>query len=123
MQLKKLPYLLRYVPDQYETNQICEKAILENDGTLKSVPDCYKNREMCNKSINNYPHPLEYVLECFMTQKMRDKAVHTYPSTIKFVPECFILKKCVINQLIDVILYFILFLIDIKLKKCVAECF
>ena len=27
---------------------MCDKAILENDGTLKSAPDCYKNEEMCN---------------------------------------------------------------------------
>ena len=43
MQLQKLPYLLRYVTDQYKTHQICDKAILENGGTLKSFPDCYKN--------------------------------------------------------------------------------
>ena len=32
--VKKLPYLLRYVPDQYNTQQMCDKAVLENDGTL-----------------------------------------------------------------------------------------
>ena len=40
---KKLPYLLIYDPDQYKTEQMCGKAILENGGTLKSVPDCNKN--------------------------------------------------------------------------------
>ena len=50
--VKKIPYLLRYVPDQYKTQQICEKAILENGGTLKSVPDCYKNQEICNKAVD-----------------------------------------------------------------------
>ena len=28
---KKLPFLIRYVPDQYKTQQMCDKAILEND--------------------------------------------------------------------------------------------
>ena len=32
--VKKLPYLLRYFPDQYKTQQMCEKGILENGGTL-----------------------------------------------------------------------------------------
>ena len=41
--VKKLPYLLRYGPDWYKTQQMCKKAILENGGTLNSVPDCYKN--------------------------------------------------------------------------------
>ena len=31
---KKLPYLLRYVPDQYNTQQMCDKAILEDGVTL-----------------------------------------------------------------------------------------
>ena len=35
------------------TQHTCDKAILENNGTLKSAPDCYKNQEMCNKAINN----------------------------------------------------------------------
>ena len=38
--VKKLPYLLRYVPDQYKAQQMYYKAILEDVGTLKSVPDC-----------------------------------------------------------------------------------
>ena len=53
--VKKLPYPLRYVTDQYKTQQMCDKAILENGGTLKSIPDCYKNEEVCNKAVDNYP--------------------------------------------------------------------
>ena len=41
--VKKLPYLIRYVPDQCKTQQMCDKAILENGGTLKSLSDWYKN--------------------------------------------------------------------------------
>ena len=37
--IKKLPYLLRSDPDQYKTQQMCDKTILENAGTLKFVPD------------------------------------------------------------------------------------
>ena len=47
--VKKVSYLLRYIPYQYKTQQICDKAILENGGTLKSAPYSYKNQEMCNK--------------------------------------------------------------------------
>ena len=38
--VKKLLYLLRYVRDWYKAQQMCDKATLENGGTLKSVPDC-----------------------------------------------------------------------------------
>ena len=54
--VKKFLYLLRYVPDEYKTQQMCDKAILENVGPLKSVPDCYKNQEICNKAVDNYSH-------------------------------------------------------------------
>ena len=41
--VEKLPYLLRYVPSWYKSQQMCDKAILQNGGTLKSIPYCYKN--------------------------------------------------------------------------------
>ena len=34
--VKKLPYLLGYVPVQNKTQQTCDKAILETFGTLES---------------------------------------------------------------------------------------
>ena len=34
---------------------MCDKAILENGGTLTPVHECYKN-EMCDKVDNNYLH-------------------------------------------------------------------
>ena len=40
---------------------MCDKVILENNGTLKSVPDCYKNKKMYNQAVNNYAHALEFV--------------------------------------------------------------
>ena len=51
---------------------MCDKAILENGGILKSVPDCYKNQEVCNKVDDNYPHALEFVPDCCKTHKMCD---------------------------------------------------
>ena len=46
---------------------MCDKAILENGGTLKSVPGCCKNQKMCNKAIDNYLHASELVPECYKT--------------------------------------------------------
>ena len=34
--VKKLPSLIRYVPGRCKMQQMCDKAILENGGTLKS---------------------------------------------------------------------------------------
>ena len=68
--VKRLPFLLRYVPDWYKTKQMCDKTIIENGGTLRSVPDCYKIQEMCNKTVDNYPNVLEFVPECYRTQEI-----------------------------------------------------
>ena len=67
--VKKLRYLLRYVPYQHKTQQMCNKTILENGGTLKSVRDCCKNEKICNKGVDNYPHALEFVPECYKSYK------------------------------------------------------
>ena len=75
-----------------ETQQMCDKAILEFGRTFTSVPDrllqivpySYKNQEMCNKAVDNYPHALKLIPECYETQKMSDKAVDVHPSTTKF---------------------------------------
>ena len=102
---------------------MCDKAILETVGTLKSVRNCYKNQETCNKAVDNYPHALQFVPECFKTQKMCDKAVNAYPSTIKFVTECFMTQEMCDKAVHTCFLYFILFLINIRLKKCLIELF
>ena len=76
---------------------MCNKAILENGGTLESVPDCYKNQEMCNKAVDNYPY------------------------TSKFVPNCYKTQKRVIMLSILILLQYNLFLNVIRLKKSVIK--
>ena len=50
IQLKNY-HLLRYVPDQYKTPQMCDKGILENGGRLKSVLDCYEIKKCVIKQL------------------------------------------------------------------------
>ena len=50
---------------------MCDRAILENGGTLKSLPDCYKIQEICNKAVDNYSHALEFILRCYKTQRLK----------------------------------------------------
>ena len=83
--VKRVPYLIRYVSDQYKTQQMCDMAILANGGTLTSVSDCYKNQEMCNKTVDNYHHALYFVplnaIRAFRNKIHCNKAVDFYPST------------------------------------------
>ena len=76
---------------------------------------------MCDEAVDNYSYTLEFVPDCHKTQKLCDKAVDTYPSAIQFVPECYKTQKCVIKLLVLVLV--LLFLIDIRLKKCVVKLF
>ena len=40
--LRKLPFLMRNIPDQYKTEQMCHKAVVENSGTVIFVLGNYK---------------------------------------------------------------------------------
>ena len=75
----KISFLIR--PDPYKTQQMCDKSVLENYGTLESVPDCFRNPQMRDKAIDNHPHSLEFDPDCYKTQKMGNKIVNSYPST------------------------------------------
>ena len=44
--VKRLPVVIRYVSDQYKSQQMCDKAILENGGTLESVSECCKYKKI-----------------------------------------------------------------------------
>ena len=102
---------------------MCDKVLLQNSGILKSASECYKNQEMCNIAVDSYPHALEFVSECYKTQSMCDKTVNTYPSTIQFVPECSMTQEIRDKAVNRWFLHLILFLINIKLKKCAKELF
>ena len=41
--VKKLIFLIRYVLDRQQTQQMCDKAVPENGGTLESVPGSIYN--------------------------------------------------------------------------------
>ena len=78
---------------------------------------------MCNKALNNYAYVLEFVPDCYETQEMFFKAGDASPSAIQVFPESHKFKKCVFKLLTLVFLYLILFLIDIRRKKCVIKLF
>ena len=72
---------------------MCDKAILENDGMLKSVPDSYKNHRMCNKAVDNYFYVLEFVSDCHKTQEMCNKAINIFLLQYNSFLEAIRLKK------------------------------
>ena len=45
------PYALKFFPDRYMTQKMCNKAVNTYHSTIKFVPECYKNQEMCDKAV------------------------------------------------------------------------
>ena len=109
--VKRVPYLIRYVSDQYKTQQMCDMAI----------SDCYKNQEMCNKTVDNYHHALYFVPECYKSKKCVIKLLIFILLQKEIVPECFIAQEMSDKAFNSYFFYLILFLIGIKLKNCVIE--
>ena len=94
---------------------MCDKAILENGGTLESVLDCYKSQQMCDKAVDNYHHTIKFVPDYYMTHFMIKLSILILLQWNLFLTDLR-LQKRVIEPLIDVFLYLILFLISINLK-------
>ena len=72
-------FVIRYVIDQYKTQEICDKVILKNDGMLM----------FNDKAVDNYTCGLAFVPNCYKIQKMCNKAIDASPSATEFVPECY----------------------------------
>ena len=83
---KKLPFVIRYVLDRYEAQQICDKAILEKWWNFRICYWLLQKSTKCNKAVNSYPHAFKFVPDFYKTRKMGNKAVNAHPFTIKFVP-------------------------------------
>ena len=62
--MKKLPFVIFYVSDQYKAQKICDKVMLEIGGMLRFITDCYNNKKICDKAVDNYSHALEFVPDC-----------------------------------------------------------
>ena len=45
--------------DEFQTQEICDKVILENGRMLKFILDKYKNQKLCYKAPNNNFHVLK----------------------------------------------------------------
>ena len=113
-EVKKFTFVIVYVPNQFKT-----QVNLENGGMLRFIPNCYKNQKMCDKAIVNYFHPLEFVPDCYKTRNMSDKAVDTYPSAMQFASDGYKTQEMCNKPF--AFLYLILFPVNVKLKKCAIK--
>ena len=79
---------IRYMPDQFKSNEICAKAFEKYFCKLEYFSDQYKSQEMCNKVISQHPLCLEYVPDQYKSQEMcSDK--FKYSEEVYDIPDCF----------------------------------
>ena len=51
-QFKKLPFVMRYVPDSHKTQKLRNKAVDDYVDVLEYVAECFKSQEMCDKVVD-----------------------------------------------------------------------
>ena len=74
-------------------------SVEKNPFLLKYIPDKYKTEDMCNNAVNSKPWVLQYVPDQFKTQDMCDSAVDNEPRTVSTMYQINTkLKKCVKRQ-------------------------
>ena len=84
--VKKLLFVVKYVPDQYKTNEMCGKVIIQNSGMSEFFPD--EDQEMADKAVDHYSHSLRFVADSYKTGIMYNKDAGIDPFAIHFVSEC-----------------------------------
>ena len=80
--VQMVPWVLRYVPDQYKTQEMCNEAVQRVPWVLELVPDQIVTQEMCNEALEKNPWMLKHVPDQFVTQEMCDEAVKKSPCTL-----------------------------------------
>ena len=61
------------IPDQYETQEMCDTVVSEDLSLIVYCPDKYKPQRICDETVNNCLAAFELVPDWFVTSKMSKK--------------------------------------------------
>ena len=78
---------LRYIPEQYKTKEICDRAFRKNLWSLADIPDQFKTAEMCMKAVRESGFLLEHVPDKLKTTEMCKIAVKDDGNGTPYVSE------------------------------------
>ena len=63
--------MLNFVPDQYKTQEMYNKAVEGGPGMLEFIADHFTTQDMCEKAVSDYPFALlDFVLHEHKTRKI-----------------------------------------------------
>jgi len=83
--------MLKYLPSDYITPDLCLISVSSDGFTLDHVPKYHKSIKMCFAAIKNIGDAIEYVPDEFKNVKMCRSAAKSMTSlrTLKFIPQQF----------------------------------
>ncbi len=91
----------RYLPEQYKTKEICDRAFKKDVWNLSDMPDQFKTAEMCLKAVKESGFLLKHVPDELKTTEMCKIAVKDEGKGTPDVPERLYdkeLAKCVLKH-------------------------
>ena len=62
-------YALRYVPDHFNTQEMCNEAVVCSPYVLEDVPDYFKTQGICNEAVRICSCLLVHVPDWFITRQ------------------------------------------------------
>ena len=74
---------------------MCIKTVEEDPSNLRYVPDCFKTQEMCDATVAHNLYKFRFISGQYKTQGMCIKVVRMYPCLFELVPDH---KRYVIKQ-------------------------
>ena len=91
---KAFGYILLYTPKYIPaTQEVYNKEVRREPGSLEFIPDILKTQEMCNEAVRRKPRSLEFVPDHLKTQEMCNKVVEACPYHLKYVPDWFVTRE------------------------------
>ena len=91
------PSGIKFVPECFMTQKICDKAVNKYFFVFDSIPDHYKNREIGVTVFSEDHSLIVYCPDKYKTQRMCDEAVDDCLAALKLVPDWFVISKMIKN--------------------------
>ena len=82
-----------YVPDDFKTQLMCDKAGKDDLWVLEDVSDHFKTQEICERVVENKPETFQFIPNHFKTQEICDKAIKDDSSSLQYVPDWFVRRE------------------------------
>ena len=86
-------FIFDCIPDQYETEEMCDRVFSKDPFLILYCPDKHKTQEMCEKIISGDLFSLRCVPDYNKSEQMCEEAVDDCLAALKFVPNWFATSK------------------------------